>query len=79
MFLCIYIKDISIRIMLYIMYSARFVKQEPYLQELQYDECCNPKFIQRSIVKLWKTLTKNIKDNLLIIDSTFYDHSVNVN
>ena len=39
------------------------------------------KFIQRNIVKLWKTLTKNIKDNLLIIDSkfTFYDHSVNVN
>ena len=45
MFLCIYIKDIWIGIMLSIMYSAIFVKLEPYLQALQYDEECNPKHI----------------------------------
>ena len=52
MFLCIYIEDISIGIMLSVMYSAIFVKLEPYLQELQYDKGCNPKVIQRNIVNI---------------------------
>ena len=31
--------------MLSVMYSAIFVKMEPYLPALQYDEECNPKRI----------------------------------
>ena len=46
------------------MYNAIFVKLEPYLQVLQYNDGCNKKFIQHDIVKLWKTLTTNIKGNL---------------
>ena len=53
MYLCIYIEDISIGIMFYIMYRLRLVKLEHYLQELQYDKGCNPNLIQRNIVKLW--------------------------
>ena len=45
MFLCIYFENISTGIMLSVMYSANFVKLEPYMLALQYAEVFNLKRI----------------------------------